>query len=323
MGTLAGIEFFTATVEAGSFASAARRLGVTASAVSRRVAQLERELGVPLLSRTTRSLSLTHDGRAFHERCVRILGELREAHDAMARASQKPSGLLRVEIPVALGHAVITPKMPLFLAKYPAVRLELTLRDSFVDPVAEGIDILVRIGPPGESALIARRLGASQIVPCAAPAYLARRGTPKAPSDLAEHDCLGYLRDGRPDPWRFVAADGTTMAVDIKGPYHANDAAAGYQAALAGRGLVALFDFVVKDAFARGELVRVLENYPMPTRPIHALYPKNRHLLPKVRVFLDFLVELFRDHKTAKASASGPIARTDAHTADLRRAPRS
>ncbi|WP_394843743.1 LysR family transcriptional regulator [Pendulispora brunnea] len=316
MGTLAGIEFFTATVEAGSFASAARKLGVTASAVSRRVAQLERELGVPLLSRTTRSLSLTEDGRAFHERCVRILGELREAHDAMARASRKPSGLLRVEVPVALGHAVITPKVPRFLERYPEIRLELTMRDQFVDPVAEGIDVLVRIGPPGESSLIARRLGASQIVPCGAPTYLARRGTPKSPSDLAEHDCIGYLRDGRPDPWRFEAADGTTMAVDIKGPYHANDAAAGYLAALEGRGLIALLDFVVKDAIARGDLVPVLEDFPMLTRPIHALYPKNRHLLPKVRVFLDFIVELFQSAE----HVGGPrISRSSERREALRR----
>jgi len=292
--TLAGIEFFATTVESGSFAAAARRLGVTASAVSRRVAQLEHELGVPLLARTTRSLSLTNDGRAFHERCMRILEELRDARDAIAHASKKPSGVLRVDVPIALGHVILAPKMPLFLDRYPEIRLELSFRDQWVDPFAEGIDVLVRIGPLGDSTLIARRLGASGVIACGSPAYLEKRGTPQSPSDLARHDCLGYLREGRPAPWHFASGEGTAVT-DIIGPYHTNDAVSLREAAIAGKGLVALFDFVVCDAIARGALVQVLGAHPMRTRPIHALYPKNRHLLPKVRAFLDFLAEIFRE----------------------------
>ncbi|WP_394827677.1 LysR substrate-binding domain-containing protein [Pendulispora albinea] len=293
MSALAGIEFFTTTVEAGSFASAARRLGVTASAVSRRVAQLERELGVSLLARTTRSLSLTNDGRAFYERCVRILEELREAHDAIARASKKPSGLLRVDAALSPGRNMLVPRLPEFLDRYPEIKLALTLRDQFVDAAAEGIDVLLRIGPLTDSSLIARHLGDARVYVCGSPAYLKKRGRPKTPLDLAKHDCLGYLREGRPDAWRFQT-EGGIIAVDIAGPYHANDAATLCDGAIAGKGLIALFEYTVDEALAKGQLVRVLEEHTLPSWPVHALYPKNRHLLPKVRVFIDFLATLFR-----------------------------
>lgn len=302
MSMVSGIEFFATTVDAGSFASAARRLGVTASAVSRRVARLERELGVPLLARTTRSLSLTNDGRAFYERCVRILEELHEARDAIARASKRPSGVLRVDVPIALGRFVLAPRLPEFLDRYPEIRLELTVRDQYVDPIAEGIDVLLRIGPLGDSTLIARRLGEARIIVAAAPAYLRKRGTPKSPGDLARHECLGYLREGRPDPWRFVSDAGVSL-VDIAGRYHANDVDLLLSGALAGKGLVTLFDFIAAEAIQSGALVPVLEGYPLMSRPIHALYPKNRHLLPKVGVFLDFVTEIFQAQRPKRRRA--------------------
>lgn len=293
MTVLTGIEFLTTTVDTGSFAAAARRLGVTPSAVSRRVAQLERELGVPLLARTTRSLRLTNDGRAFYERCVRVLSELEEARDVIARASKKPSGQLRVDVPVALGREVIGPNLPRFLARYPEVRLDLTLRDQFLDPVAEGIDVLVRIGRLGDQNLMARKLGASRILHCASPAYLRKRGTPKTPRDLAEHACLGYLRDGQPAAFKFELGENIT-STDISGPFHATDAHVLRDLVHAGNGIAALFDFLVRDLMAKGELVTVLDEWPSTLWPIHALYPKNRHLLPKVSVFLEFLADLFR-----------------------------
>ncbi len=292
MGQLEGIELFALTVEAGSFASAARRLGVTPSAVSRKVAQLERELGVPLLARTTRSLSLTHDGQSFHARCVRILEELGEARDALARVRKKPSGVIRVDAPLALGRKVLAPRLPEFLARYPEIKVELTLRDQFIDPFVEGSDVLLRIGARGESTLIARRLGESQLVVCGSPAYLRRHGTPKTPQDLGRHECLGYLREGRPTSWRLVAT-GETVDVDVTGRCHANDADVLLTSALAGQGLAMLFDFLAAEGLERGALVRVLSPFASAPWPIHALYPKNRHLVPKVGVFLDFLEELF------------------------------
>lgn len=294
-----GIELFVTTVEAGSFASAARRLGVTPSAVSRRVAQLEREIGVPLLSRTTRSLTLTHDGQSFHARCVRVMEEIAEARDALARVKKKPSGILRVDAPFALGRSVLAPRIPEFLDRYPDIRVDLTVRDQFVDALAEGIDVLVRIGRLGDSTLIARRLGESRLIFCAAPAYLRKRGTPKTPEDVAHHDCLGYLREGRPMPLRFGTGDGA-YNLDIAGRFHANDAEVLLRGAIAGQGITLVFDFLVADAIASGALVPVLEGYCPDPWPIHALYPKNRHLLPKVGVFLDFVAELFRASKRKK-----------------------
>lgn len=291
MAVVDGIEIFALTVERGSFAAAARKLRVTPSAVSRRVATLEEELGVQLLARTTRTLRLTDDGLAFHERCVRILEELREARDAIARAKQKPAGLLRVDAPIALGRNVLVPKLARFLDRYPEIRLDLTLRDQLVDPAAEGLDVLVRIGPLRDSPLVARRLGESHAVVCASPSYLRKRGAPKHLGDLARHACLGYLRDGRASPFGFAGEDGARRSVDVEGPFHANDADVLLHMALAGKGIVWSFDFMVQEHIARGALVPVLENVAPLAWPIHALYRRNRHLLPKVRVFLDFVAE--------------------------------
>jgi DNA-binding transcriptional LysR family regulator len=290
MGMLDGIEVFTAAVECGSFTAAARKLGVTASAVSRRIASLENELGVPLLTRTTRVLRLTKDGVAFHQRCVRILEDLREARRDVTRAGKKPAGVLRVDAPSSLGRHRLIQHIPEFLERYPEIDLELTLRDQFVDPVAEGIDLLVRIAPLADSSLMVRMLGESRIVVCGSPSYLERRGAPRSLKELARHNCLGYLREGRPDPWRFVGAAGV-QAVDIRGRFHTNEVDAMLAAALAGQGLIAVFDFLVAGALAKGDLIEVLSDHPTLIRPIHALYPKHRHLVPKVTVFLDFLVK--------------------------------
>lgn len=302
MSQLEGIDSFVRTVEAGSFAAAARRLGVTPSAVSRQVARLEDELGVPLLARTTRSLSLTHDGRAFHARCLRVLEELTEARDALARVRKQPAGVLRVDAPVALGRQVFAPRLPDFLERYPDVDVELTLRDQLVDPFVEGSDILVRIGALRDSSLIARRLGESRLVMCGAPAYLRKRGTPTSPADLARHECLSYLRpDGR-QTWRLRSGEQLLEIVPL-GNLRVNDADVLAAHAVAGRGLVVVFDFLVADAIARGALVGVLESYAPPPWPIHALYPKNRHLVPKVGAFLDFLAEIFGGATTGRRRA--------------------
>jgi LysR family transcriptional regulator for bpeEF and oprC len=287
---LESLPFLTATVEAGSFAGAARRLGVTPSAVSRRVAQLEAELGVQLLARTTRRLRTTQDGQAFYEHCVRILTRLEEARQQLARTSASPSGVLRVDAPVALGRAILAPRLPLFLRRYPDVRLELSLHDRFVDPVTEGLDLLVRIGRLLDSGLMARRLGESRVIHCASPDYLRRRGVPSTPGELAQHDCLGYLRDFRVTPFVFAAGE-NVREVEIAGPCHTNDSEVLRKLAQAGQGIAAVFDFVVRDLLHSGELVTVLDDHPSSSWPIHALYLPNRHLLPKVRVFIDFLAE--------------------------------
>lgn len=289
MSLLDGIEFLTSTVEHGSFAAAARKLGVTPSAVSRRVALLESELGVRLLQRTTRTLRLTEDGIAFHARCVRVLDELHEARDAIAKTKRKPAGILRVDAPIALGRALLAPALPAFLAKYPEIRLDLTLRDQLVDPIAEGLDVLVRIGDLRDSALIARRLGESGLGAYASPAFVKKHGTPMHPRDLVRFPCLGFLADGRPRPFTLESVDGTSTTVEVGGQCNATDSDVLVQLALAGRGIAMMFDFLAAPHLAKGHLVPVLPTHASSAWPIHALYPSNRHLLPKVRVFLDFV----------------------------------
>jgi LysR family transcriptional regulator for bpeEF and oprC len=188
------------------------------------------------------------------------------------------------------GKRLVDVGLPAFLDRHPDLRLHLTLRDTLVDPIAEGLDVVVRMGHLGDSTLIARRLGETRVVLAASRAYLRKHGTPRIPADLRQHRCLGYLREGRPSAYRFETAD----AVEIAGPCHANDADVLRQMGLAGKGVVALFDFIVADDLARGALVPVLTEHRSEAWPVHALYPKNRHLVPKVGVFLDFLGTLHR-----------------------------
>jgi LysR family transcriptional regulator, regulator for bpeEF and oprC len=291
MSSLEGIEVFSVAVEAGSFAAAARKLRVTPSAVSRRVAQLEQELGVSLLSRTTRSLRLTDDGQAFHARCLRILEELQEARDDIAKVRRAPAGMLRVDAPIAFTRSVLGPRLPRFLERYPELRVALTLRDQRADPVAEGLDLLVRIGPLADSALLARRVGQSRFVFCASPAYVKKHGRPKSPSELRRHRCVGYWRDGAPDPFRFVSEGGVEV-VDVDGQCHVNDADVARQLVLGGQGVGCFFDFLVDREISSRKLTPLLQEHAGAVWPIHVLYPKNRHLLPKVNAFVDFLLSV-------------------------------
>ncbi|WP_437321618.1 LysR family transcriptional regulator [Sorangium sp. So ce385] len=302
MDTLTSIEFFVTTVQAGSFAAGAKRLGVTASAVSRRIARLEDELGVQLLARTTRSLRLTEDGAAFLDRGARIVEEYRAATETLKGARTAPAGALRVDAAVVLGRTLLGPKIPDFLRRYPRIRLELTLRDQYIDPVAEGVDVTLRIGELGDSSLVARRLGEIRTLICGSPAYFRRHGRPKRLEDLARHACLGFLRDGRPTPYRF--ADGRLPpAAAVEARFNTNDADLLLHGAIAGLGLLYSFDFHVEGAIARGELEAAPLRDPSLTYPVHALYPRSRHLLPRARVFVDFLVELFEARR--KEAPSG------------------
>jgi DNA-binding transcriptional LysR family regulator len=292
--SIEGIRYFITSVQAGSFAAAARKLGVTPSAVSRRIAQLERELGVALLARTTRSLRLTHDGQVFHDRCVHALRELEEAEAELARGKEKPSGLVRVETSTSLGRMIVAPSLPRFLDEYPDVEVHLTLCDRLVDPVSEGVDVLVRIGPLADSSLVAKKLGECRLVRCASPSYLRDAGVPRVPSDLARHRCLGYLDGGRPRPFMFTGPEGT-YPQEIAGPCHVNDAEVLKALAIAGRGIVTLFDFMARDALESGALVPVLDDGDTASWPVHALYAPSRHVPPKVRVFVEHVARAFRE----------------------------
>jgi len=284
---------FTKVVEQGSFARAADRLDLSASAVSRHVADLEAHLGVRLLNRTTRKLSLTESGQAFHERAVQLLSDLEEAEAAVAASALVPRGTLRLTCAIAFGERYVAPAIAAFGARHPQLRFDIELSDRMVDLVEEGFDVAIRVGASSSQALIARRIGQTQLICCASPDYIARHGKPRAPKDLAKHRCLAYSYLPIRDQWRFRDASGNEHVVRITSPVSANNGR--FLALLAASGMAIAFepDFAVRDEIRSGRLVELLAEYRPPAIPIHAVYPSRRHLSAKVRAFVDFMAERF------------------------------
>lgn len=289
MDWLAAIDAFMRVAELGSFSAAARRLNLSKSVVSRQVATLESELGVRLLQRTTRSLTLTEAGRSYLERTTRIVADLEEANLAVGHLQAAPRGRLRVAAPMSFGFLHLAQALPDFLAAYPDLSIDLAMSDRFVDLVDEGYDVAVRIGALPDSSLIARRLAPIRIVACASPAYLAQRGTPQTPDDLRNHDCLSNSNIPQPQEWRFLRPDGTPWRVEVRGRIAANNGDALRVAALRGLGLVRLPSFIIGEDLRAGALVTILDGFNPPDTALHAVYPPGRHLSPKVRAFVDFL----------------------------------
>jgi DNA-binding transcriptional LysR family regulator len=290
----AALSVFVKVVEQGSFARAADKLGVSTSSVSRHVAELEAHLGVRLLNRTTRRLSLTDSGQAFVERAVQLLADLDEAEATVSAAAVEPRGTLRLTAPIAFGERYLAPAIAAFAARHPAVRFDVELSDRMVDLVDEGFDLAVRIGAPGATTLIARRLAAVQLVCCASPGYLARHGTPATPDDLAGHACLLYAYAAR-DAWRFTGPDGRERLAKVTGPLQSNNGGCNAALAMADAGIALEPDIIVHDAIREGRLVRLLPDHAPPASFIHAVYPSRRHLSAKVRAFVDFLAARFGD----------------------------
>jgi DNA-binding transcriptional LysR family regulator len=282
------IGVFVRVVEARGFTRAGKSLGMTASGVSRVMSRLEARLGTRLLERTTRSIGLTADGEAYYQRCTKILHELEDANVALAGARAAPRGRLRVDAPSVLGRFVIAPVVPRFLEAHPELSLELSLRDHVIDPIAEGIDVVVRMAEPRDSELIAKQVGAMPLIVVASPRYLKRRGRPTSPQDLRRHDTIGFLAGGAPLPWRFRSA-GQDATFAPGGRLHSNSTDAIRFAALSGLGLAQILEVFVRDDLARGKLEVVLRDQQPPPRTIHALYSRDKAVLPKVRVFLEFL----------------------------------
>jgi DNA-binding transcriptional LysR family regulator len=293
MDRFSAMQAFVRVVEQGSFAKAAERLGVSTSACSRHVADLEAHLDVRLLNRTTRRLSLTESGQAFFDRCVQLLADLDDAEHAATASAARPRGTLRVTCSTSFGVRHIAPLVGAFAARHPEVTFDVQLSDRFVDLVEEGFDLAVRIGESPTQNLVARKLGETRLVACAAPAYLRAHGSPAAPADLAHHACLTYEYQPVRGIWRFVDPSGREHAVRVAGPVHANNGELLAAAAAAGIGIALEPDFVVGPELAAGRLVRVLAGYaPSPTN-VYAVYPSRRHLSAKVRAFVDFLAGRF------------------------------
>jgi len=290
---LSAMVLFARVVEAESFTGAARDLGISKSAVSKQISRLEDRLGLRLLNRSTRRLSLTEAGAAFYEGCQRVASEAAAAERIVSRLASGPRGELRVNAPMSFGIRHLGPCLPDFLRRFPELTVDLTLNDRQVDLVEEGFDVAVRIGDLADSSLIARRLAPSHRVVVAAPAYLAGRGRPERPEQLADHACLRYSYQAAGREWRFRGPGGERR-VKAKGPLSVNNGDVLRAAALDGLGIAFLPTFFVGPDLRAGRLERLLPDWrEAPDSAVHAVYPANRNLSPKVRVFVDFLAERF------------------------------
>jgi DNA-binding transcriptional LysR family regulator len=286
---------FVKVVESGSFTGAAARLGISASMVSQHVKELEERLAARLLNRTTRKVSLTETGRAYFERCTRLLADLEETEQAVSDMHAAPRGALRLNAVPSFGILHLAPAIADFTARFPGISVELILSERPVDLIAEGFDVAVRVEEMPDSSLIARQLAPCRMVVCGAPSYFERHGVPRTPSDLSAHNCLTPAGDVLPyyHAWHLTAADGTALNISPSGNLRSNSGAVLKVAALAGHGLACLPTYFVGEALQSGRLVTVLDDYIASPLTLRALYPHNRHLSAKVRAFVDFLVARF------------------------------
>jgi DNA-binding transcriptional LysR family regulator len=292
MDRLAGMEAFARAVETGSFSAAGELLGLSPQAVGKQVRLLEEHLGVRLIHRTTRRQSLTEAGRALYERVRVILAEVEAAETVAARSQAVPRGQIRVNAPVTFGAYDLARALPAYLAAYPEVDVELTLSDRKADLIEEGYEVVFRVGPPAGNGLIARPLRPMDFALCAAPSYLAARGTPRAPAELRQHECLGFAYLATGDQWRFVGPEGPET-VEVSYRLLVNNGQALLTAALAGLGLLLQPAALVRDAVAAGHLVPVLPDHRPVSRPMHLLYAPDRRITPKLRSFIDFALAHF------------------------------
>jgi DNA-binding transcriptional LysR family regulator len=293
MDRLETLRVFRKVADRQNFSAAARELGLSNAAVSKHIARLEADLGARLIDRTTRRMSLTEAGRAYFDRCVRILDDLAEADQAVGRLSAAPRGLLRVTAPASFGVPHLSRLMPEFMARHPELSVDLSFNDRFVDLVGEGVDLAVRIRTDlPDSQLVVRRLAPVERVLCAAPAYIARRGEPRHPRELGDHDCIVYTLSTTPGEWRFEGPDGA-LTVPINGRFRCNNGQAMLAAAEAGIGIALSPIFSVAGALRAGRVKPLLTEWQAPAHALYLVYPPGRHLSPKVRAFADFLAERF------------------------------
>jgi len=280
-------------VDTGSFVGAADRLQTSKAVVSRLVAQLEQHLGVRLLHRTTRRLSLTAEGEAFVARARELLLQWQEAEDDASHRSVKARGVLRVNVPVSFGISALAPLWPGFMKANPDVLLDITLSDRITDLVDEGYDLAVRIGNLSSSSLVSRRLGSTRMILCASPKYIKQSGAPKSPSDLAQHRVISYSLLSSGDLWSFTKVNSPveSASVRVSPQMHSNNGDTCRAAALEGQGIVLQPDFIVGSDVRAKRLVRLLPHWQASELGIHAVYPSRRHLSAKVRLLVDYLVK--------------------------------
>jgi DNA-binding transcriptional LysR family regulator len=286
------MQTFNAVVEAGSFVKAADALDLSKAAVSRYVVEMEARLGVRLLHRTTRRLSLTEEGKVFYARSKELLGELQEAEDEITARSDAASGLLRINAPFTFGILHLAPLWGQFKALHPKVTLDVTLADRLVDLVEEGYDVAIRIATLENSSLVSRKLATTRIVLCASPQYLAQHGTPQHPSELAQHAIISYSYRADKDEWRFTGPEGV-VSVKTKPCIQTNNGDTCRAAALSHQGVILQPTFLVGQDLADGTLVELMPSYRSEELGIYAVYPTRKHVSAKVRVLIEFLAKHF------------------------------
>jgi len=294
MNTFLSMQVFRRVVEAGSFVQAAERMELSPAMASKHVRHLEDHLGVRLLNRTTRRLSLTEGGRAYYERCAQALNDLEDAEQAIRADRLTPRGTIRVNSLLSFGTRHLAPILSDYTGKYPQVTVELVVSDRVVDLVEDGFDLAIRgaVGELKPSSLVSRLIARAHLVACAAPSYLARHGTPKAPADLRNHNCLTFAHSLSLREWTF-GDDAAQQRIAVSGNLVANSIDVLRAAAVAGGGIAMLGTDVAGDDLAEGRLVPLLPEFARPELGIHAVYPSRRHLSPKVRSFVDFLAARF------------------------------
>lgn len=293
MDKLTSMKVFTTIARAGSFSRAAQALEMSPAMVTKHVQWLENQLGVRLLNRSTRGVSLTEVGYAYRERCMQILADVEETEACLTRMNAEPRGVLKIAGPIAFGTEHLSPAAAEFIARYPEIRVHLALRDRPSDPVEEGLDAVVRVGRLADTNLVARPLSSTLWIVCAAPSYLERHGAPRTLAELERFNCLRHTGHWSKDEWQFVR-DGREVSVKVSGNFKSSLADSVRRAALQGLGLAFLPTYLAGDDLRAGRLLPVALDAAPITVPITALYLQRRHLSGKLRAFLDFLEERFR-----------------------------
>jgi DNA-binding transcriptional LysR family regulator len=291
MDKLRNMEVFLSVIDNGSFSAAGRSLDMSTVMVSKHIAELEQRIGTRLLNRTTRSLSLTEIGTQYSEQCRQILQLIQTAETGTQAMRATPRGTLKLSAPVAFGSVCLAPAMSQYLIDYPDISLELDLSNRLADVIEEGLDAAIRIGKLDDSSLIARPLRTNKMAICASPEYLERKGTPRTPADLWQHQCLDFMHWRSAVRWRLKQHDEQNTLPASR--FRSNNGQALLHAAIAGFGLVMQAEVVLADEIRAGRLVPVLETYIPTPKPMHLIYPKNKQSTPKLSTFVDFVMARF------------------------------
>jgi LysR family transcriptional regulator for bpeEF and oprC len=293
------MRLFVRIAETGSFSRAARAAGVGQPTASKQIAALEARLGAQLLQRTSRGLSLTDEGQAYYEACLRLIGEFEGAEQAVGRGRASPSGLVRVALSAGFGRMYVVPRLPEFFARYPDLAVDIEISERHVNLIEDGLDVAIRIGFLADSALMARRIGSMGVVTTASRDYLAKFGEPGIPADLERHSAVIFMSRGAPRAWEFKGPSGA-IAIQPKGRVRTNDAEHIRAAVMAGLGVAHNASWLFAPDIASGALVALMKDYAPNPYPIHAVHPGGRIIPAKVKVFVDFLAEVFSEEPTLR-----------------------